>query len=185
MPNITALITVAMALYFEFTLGVSEANDSGIITALSTPVFMLQNAVDSMNNIKEIGAEVEEEDKKNLILEILGIVLMVVPIIGEGGGALFGGIASVARIATLIEDIGNVAPTAYDIVDDPSSAPFAIMGLLLGGVGKSYESDEEVLGEAAAAQRGLSEDNLAQFGGAFVKSDSDVQGILKACISGK
>ncbi|KAF7857093.1 uncharacterized protein EAF02_011326 [Botrytis sinoallii] len=185
MPNITALTTVAMALYFELTLGVSEANDSDIITALSTPVFMLQNAVDSMNNIKEIGAEVEEEDKKNLILEILGIVLMVVPIIGEGRGALFDGIANVARIATLIGDIGNVALTAYDIVEDPSSAPFAIMGLLLGGVRKSYKSDEEVLGEAAAARRGLSDDDLAQFGGAFVKSDSDVQGILKACIGGE
>ncbi|CCD56471.1 glycoside hydrolase family 71 protein [Botrytis cinerea T4] len=185
MPNITALTTVAMALYFELAIGVNEANASDTITALSTPVFMLQNAVDSMNNIKKIGAEVEEEDKKNLILEILGIVLMVVPIIGEGGGALFDGIANVARIAALIGDIGNVALSAYDIVEDPSSAPFAIMGLLLGGVGKSYKSDEEVLGEAAAARRGLSDADLAQFGDAFVKSDSDVQSILKACIKGE
>ncbi|KAF7915057.1 uncharacterized protein EAE98_011380 [Botrytis deweyae] len=145
---------------------------------------MLQNAVDSMNNIKAIGAEVEEEDKKNLILEILGIVLMVVPIIGEGGGALFGGIANVARIATLVGDVGNAALTAYDIVEDPSSAPFSIMGLLLGGLGKTSKNEEEVLGEAAAARRGLTDDDLAQFGKAFVKSDSDVQSILKACISG-
>ncbi|KAF7937959.1 uncharacterized protein EAE97_007755 [Botrytis byssoidea] len=184
MPNITALADVAMGLYFELALGISEANDSDITTAFSTPVFMLQNAVDSMNNIKDIGAEVEEEDKKNLILEILGIVLMVVPIIGEGGGALFDGIANVARIATLVGDVGNAALTAYDIVEDPSSAPFSIMGLLLGGLGKTSKNEEEVLGEAAAARRSLSDDDLAQFGKAFVKSDSDVQSILKACISG-
>ncbi|KAF7856273.1 hypothetical protein EAF04_009801 [Stromatinia cepivora] len=184
MPNITALTNLAMGLYFELALGISQANDSDVITSVSTPIFMLQNAVNSMNNIKEIGAQVQQRDKENLILEILGIVLMVVPIIGEGGGALFDGLAAVARIGTLIGDIGNVALTAYDIVQDPSSAPYAIMGLLLGGLGKSSRDEEEVLGSAAAARRGLSDDDLAQFGSAFVKSDRDVQSILKACING-
>jgi hypothetical protein len=182
MPNITALTYLAEGLYFELALGISQANDADILTAISTPVFMLQNAVNSMNNIKAIGAEVQQRDKENLILEILGIVLMVIPIIGEGGGALFGGIASIARIGTLIGDVGNAALTVYDIVQDPSSAPYAIMGLLLGGLGKSSKSEDEFLGDAAAARRGLSKDDLAQFGDAFVKSDSDVQSILKACI---
>ncbi|KAM0135509.1 hypothetical protein ACHAO1_005054 [Botrytis cinerea] len=67
--------------------------------------------------------------------------------------------------------------------DPRNTAP--IMSQFGPGVGKSYKSDEEVLGEAAAARRGLSDADLAQFGDAFVKSDSDVQSILKACIKGE
>ncbi|KAH8664684.1 glycosyl hydrolase family 71-domain-containing protein [Xylariales sp. PMI_506] len=182
MPNITALTNLALSAYFEVMTGANVADVGDIVTAVSAPVFMLQNAVTSMASIKQIGAEAKQAEKTELIVEILGIVLMVVPIIGEGGGALFGGIKAIAEVAELIGQVGNAALTAYSIVKDPSSAPFEIMGLLLGSFGsRSGDDAADAWSSAATARRGLSASDLDQFGDTFVTDDDKVQSVLNAC----
>jgi hypothetical protein len=85
---------------------------------------------------------------------------MSIPFIGEAGGALFGGVAMVARIAAVIDAAGNAALTAYDIVDDLESAPFAIMGLLVAGFGSGARSEKDAFGEAGKARKSLSASDL-------------------------
>jgi hypothetical protein len=134
-----------------------------------------------MNEIKKFGAEIMEANKKRLILLILSIILMVVPIIGEAGGALFGGITMVSRIAALLDVVGNTGLTAYDIVQDPESAPFAIMGLVMGfGAGRRSEGD--AFGEAGKARKGISRSDIAKLGDKFAENDRKVQAVINACI---
>ncbi|KAL0944782.1 alpha-glucanase [Colletotrichum truncatum] len=96
------------------------------------PVYMLQSAVKSMNEIKRIGVEVQKRDQEHLIIMVLLIALMVVPFISEAMGGMFTSVAWVARLTLLIDEAGNVALTAYDIVNHPASAPAAILGMLVG-----------------------------------------------------
>jgi chitinase len=146
------------------------------------PVFMLQEAVASMKSIKDIGQKAHGEMKKHLILMILNIVLMVLPFAGEALGAIFGGAAAVARIALIISEAGNTALTVEDIISDPQSAPFAILGLLAGLGGRAAgKADRDLLSEAATARRSLKEGDLAKFSDSFRHSDGLTQQILKTC----
>jgi hypothetical protein len=181
MPNTTALTDVLLVAYLNVVLHTNDAEGEDIVSAASMPVFMMQQAIDSMAGIKEIGAHIIEENKKKLITLILSIVLMVIPFVGEAGGALFGGVAMVARIAALLEVAGNAALTAYDIVDDPASAPFAILGLLVGGFGTGARSEKDAFGEAGKARKGLSRSDIANMGETFAKNDAKVQQVINAC----
>jgi chitinase len=134
-----------------------------------------------MDNIKKIGSQIIEENKKQLIALILGIVLMVIPFVGEAGGALFGGIATVSRIAALIDIVGIVGLSAYDIVQDPESAPFAILGILM-GFGAGRRSEESAFGDAGKARKGISPSDIAKLGDNFAENDNKVQKVINACI---
>ncbi|KAK2033985.1 hypothetical protein LX32DRAFT_724698 [Colletotrichum zoysiae] len=179
-PNITMLENSLMVAQVDLTLNTNEADGRDIVTAASMPIFMLEQAIRSMNNIKEIGAKIVEENKKKLILELLSIVLIAVPFVGEAGGALFGGVAMISRIAALVDIVGSAGLTAYDIVEDPSSAPFAILGLLVGGFGGGFRSEKEAFGKAAKARKELSASDIAKFGDDFVTKDSKVQRIVNS-----
>ncbi|KAK2017155.1 hypothetical protein LZ32DRAFT_635435 [Colletotrichum eremochloae] len=168
MPNITMLENSLVVAQIDLTLNTNEADGGDIVTAASMPIFMLEQAIRSMNNIKEIGTKIVEENKKNLILEILSIVLIAIPFLGEAGGALFGGVAMISRIAALLDIASFAGLTAYDIVKDPSAAPFAIWGLLVGGFG--------------GGAQGLSASDIAKFGEDFVAKDSKVQKIVNGCL---
>ncbi|CAI0649773.1 unnamed protein product [Colletotrichum noveboracense] len=182
MPNMSALASSLMIAQVDLTLHVNEAEGGDIITAASMPIFMLEQAIRSMDNIKAIGSKIIEENKKKLILEILSIVLIAIPFIGEAGGALFGGVAMISRIAALVDIAGSTGLTAYDIVQDPTSAPFAILGLLVGGFGTGARSEKEAFGEAAKARRGLSASDITKFGDALVEKDTKVQKIVNGCL---
>ncbi|KAK1969246.1 hypothetical protein LY78DRAFT_726210 [Colletotrichum sublineola] len=182
MPNITMLANSLMVAQIDLTLNTNEADSGDIVTAASMPIFMLEQVIRSMNNIKEIGTEIVEENKKNPILEILSIVLIAIPFLGEAGGALFGGVAMISRIAALLDIAGSAGLTAYDIVKDPSSAPFAILGLLVGRFGGGFRSEKEAFGEAAKVRKGLSASDIAKFGEDFVAKDSKVQKIVNGCL---
>ncbi|EDO64915.1 carbohydrate-binding module family 24 protein [Neurospora crassa] len=181
LANMTALVDSLVVAFSLVATGTNEVDSGDIVTAASMPIFMLQQAIDNMNEIKKMGAHIIEENKKKLILLILGIVLMVIPVIGEAGGALFGGIAMVSRIVALIDIAGNVGLTAYDIVEDPASAPFAIMGMLVGfaGGGRSEKS----LAEAGKARKAMPPSSVAKLGDIFVENDRKVQKIINACRS--
>jgi hypothetical protein len=184
MSNITALSDNLLAQYFSEAAGGGDADVVDVLTAASMPVFMLQSAVESMRSIKEIGEEEKEREKKQLILMILSIVLMVVPFVGEALGAAFGGVAMIARVALLIGEAGNVALTVYDIVEDPMSAPFAILGAIVSPFSVAGKSQKVVYKEAADFRRALKDVDLRKFGDGFYKKDAKVQRILNTCMRG-
>ncbi|KAK1561607.1 uncharacterized protein LY79DRAFT_645279 [Colletotrichum navitas] len=182
MPNMTNLANTLMVAHLDLTLHINEAEGGDIVAAASVPIFMLQQAIRSMDNIKSIGAKILEENKQRLVLEILSIVLVIIPFIGEAGGALFGGVAMISRIAALVDVAGSASLTAYDIVQDPTSAPFAILSLLVGGFGSGVRSEKEAFSEAAKARKGLLASDIAKFGDNFVTSDTKIPKIVNACL---
>lgn len=62
-----------------------------------------------------------------------------------------------ACAATIIAEIGNGAITIADIVDDPLSAPFAILGLLIGPLGIRANGPRKGFKSAADARCALDE----------------------------
>ncbi|KAI8165718.1 hypothetical protein K4K54_008207 [Colletotrichum sp. SAR 10_86] len=181
LPSIQELSMRVLGFYVMTGLG--YADDAGdMVMAVAMPVLMLEGVIASMEQIKSIGAEQREREKKALILEILSIVLFVLPFAGEIVGAAFGGAAMVARIATLIGEVGNAALTIESIVSDPVSAPFAVLALLVGPYGGASErTSSQAVAEAAAARRALSVEKIALFGKNFVAQDAKIQKIVNTC----
>ena len=98
------------------------------VVAYSMPVLQLAEA---MKRIKKIGQNAIDAHRKELIPEILAIVLMVIPFVGKALGPLICSATSIARIALLVGEMGNGGPTV--------AALFAILGLIAGvdsGTGK-------------------------------------------------
>ena len=89
---------------------------------------------------------------------------------------------NIARAALVIGEAGNTALSVYDIVKDLSSAPFAILGLLIGAdasiVGKSTMN---TFSKAAAFRHTMSDGTLKSFSKEFQVNDKIVQDIVKAC----
>jgi chitinase len=179
MSNLTNVRSAGLAALFDISLGTFNGEGEDPVTALSMPVFMIQDAIDSMKKIKDIGEKVAEEKKKDLILLILSIVLMVLPFVGEAGGALFGGAAMVGRVALIISEAGNAALGIEQIVGDPLSAPFVLIGMLagIGGAGgrPAYEA-------AADARRMMKPEMIAKFPTSFIGKDSLIQKITALCV---
>lgn len=185
MPNITALQTSLLSSYASLSFGVydggvTNVSDLDPINAYAMPVFQLQTAIESMKDIKDIGEKAKEEKRKKLIMTILTFVFMAIPFVGEALGPIIGSVAAVARIALIISEVGNAALTIADIVDDPASAPFAILGLIAGvGGGTSKVSKVEAISEASAARGLMKADDLAKFPARFKELDGYTQKIVQ------
>ncbi|KAK1993980.1 hypothetical protein LX36DRAFT_728412 [Colletotrichum falcatum] len=173
MPNMSALAKSLMIAQVDLTLHINEAGGGDIITAASVPIFMLEQAIRSMDNIKANGSKIIKENEKKLILEILCIVFIAI---------LFGGMAVFSRIAALVDIVGPTGLTAHDIVQDPTSASFSILGLLVGGFGTGVGSEKEAFGEAAKVRRGVSVSDIAKLGDDFLEKDTTVQEIVNGCL---
>ncbi|KAK5789006.1 hypothetical protein VI817_008130 [Penicillium citrinum] len=183
-PNITTLQDVILGSFIEMRIGAMDASDEDVATALSMPVFMIADTTEQMKNITKIGKEQEKADDEarvSFILDIVSIVLMIIPFAGEAVDAI-GGIANVARAAYVVGEAGNAALSVYDIVKNPSSAPFAILGLVMGVdasvVGKASKT---TFTKAAAFRNAMTEDTLSSFSKEFRANDAIVQDIIKAC----
>jgi chitinase len=178
MSKIDELKASMEAARLEIMAGIWDGGNEDLSQVFSMPIFMLDQAVDSMKQVKEIGEKVEEEEKRDLIIKIISIILMVVPFVGEIGAALAGA-AAIGRVIALVAVAGEAALTAYDIVKDPTSAPIAILGLLLGGGIRSPGKFKE----AADARRLLSSTGNAGKVGAIVKRHDDIfQRCINACV---
>ncbi|KAJ6784672.1 hypothetical protein PWT90_00415 [Aphanocladium album] len=188
MTNITALQDSLLSSYAAVGLGVysegkTDVSEIDPVTAYAMPVLQLQQSIDSMRDIKDIGEKAKEEKKKQLIMTILTVVFMVLPFVGEALGPIVGAASSIARIALIISEAGNAAISIKDIVDDPTSAPFAMLGFIVGaagaGAGGSRLTKVETLGDAAAVRGALKAEDLAKFPARFRELDSQVQKIVK------
>ncbi|KAL7819905.1 glycoside hydrolase family 18 protein [Trichoderma gracile] len=147
--------------------------------AFSMPVFMLEDAIESIKKIKEIGVKEKEEKKHEHVLQILEIVFAILPFVAEGAAAAFGAASLIARGLAIVAELGNGALTIVEIVDDPLSAPFAILGLLIGPLGVRAKGSRSGFKSAADARRALDEGKLKLFSEAFRRKDSLVHMIMK------
>lgn len=113
----------------------------------SVRVDVLAQAVQSMKDDKAKGEEIHDQEKKNFIINILGIVFAVLPFAGEILGPAGEAFALIGRIAGIIGDAGSQALNIYSIIQDPLTAPLVLIGAVVGLVplkiersGKGFES---------------------------------------------
>ncbi|EHA18268.1 hypothetical protein ASPNIDRAFT_38130 [Aspergillus niger ATCC 1015] len=145
---LTDTITTAK---IEIALGSWMGTDDDIVQSLSLAVFLLSQAVASMQSVVAVAESYEAAQKKKMINVILMGVLLVVPFMGEFD-AVADVFAGLSRIITLIGDAGAGATTVYAIVEDPKMAPLTILEtLLLGGM-----RDPQEFSTMGAARRGMS-----------------------------
>ncbi|CAK7205467.1 hypothetical protein SEUCBS139899_008242 [Sporothrix eucalyptigena] len=100
----------------------------------AVPVFMIQQAVQSMHDIYKAGEKIESDRLKNLILTCITAILFVLPGLGEILASLTD-IAMIARMATALSEIGGTAQGAYDLATNKDNLALAIFSFLLGFVG--------------------------------------------------
>ncbi|KAH7028766.1 uncharacterized protein B0I36DRAFT_349766 [Microdochium trichocladiopsis] len=183
MANIGGLRDQFAAAILSVSLGLYDPKHDPMeaAIALAVPVQMLAQARQSMEQVKEIGGEIEEREKKEHILLIVTIVLMVFPFVAEIGLEI-AGLATMARLAMIAGEIANGALSVIDIMEDPSSAPMAIMGMLLGaagaGKGKTLETNME---EAVKTKNLMDAGAVAKMGNTFKIMDDKVREISKSC----
>ncbi|KAH6608594.1 hypothetical protein Trco_001940 [Trichoderma cornu-damae] len=159
-------------------MGNLDADDDDPALAFSMPIFMLADSIESIKTVKEIGEEQKKAKTRELVLGIFEIVFSIIPFLGEAGTAL-GGAAFLARAAGFIAKIGSGALTIVEIVNDPLSAPFAVLELLMGGLGIKSQGPRKGFRSAADARRALDEDKLKLFSPEFRRKDELVRQILQ------
>jgi chitinase len=135
---------------FDIVAGIWDDSNGDVVQVLSVQVLLFTQAVDSMEEAKEKGGEIREEEKKNLIIPIISALLFLIPFVGEIA-TIAAGAATVARIIAMAGMIGNAAFTLADVVANPENAAMAIMGLLGAGCVRKPRDFVE-LGAARRAQ---------------------------------
>ncbi|TWU73481.1 hypothetical protein ED733_000639 [Metarhizium rileyi] len=171
----------------DFLADVTTAMDMGIfidsatdtVDATSLPVLMIVAAVDSMEQIKVAGEKIEEEERKNIILLALTAVLFVLPALGEALGAI-SGIAIIARLATIVAEVGGAGLGLYTIANDPKSAPLEIFGLLMGGLAIKGAARGWIR-EAADIRRTMDATHVKGMGKIVSDGLGDITAVLKYC----
>ncbi|KAL3477790.1 glycoside hydrolase superfamily [Aspergillus californicus] len=190
LPNIPDMISEMEITRLEILGGSWSGGDPrDAAVAYAPAIFMLEQAVDSMAQAKEIGAQEEKDEeeeerkrKESLILLILGVVFLFVPMVGEGIAASLG-LANLARIIAIAGELGNAALATYDTVNNPESAVVNMLGLLFGaGAFTKVSRNAKGLGDVAKWRKGMSTSEIASLGKFFEDGDASVQAILgKVC----
>lgn len=150
-----------------------------VIDGAMIPVFMVMSATEGMQEVADIGEELEEADRQFIIGMIVMAVLFIVPAIGEVLTAITG-IAQIARIATIAAEIGGGVQGAIDLVENPDNAAAGIFGILIGfvGVGSAAKGFWK---DAGAARRGMKATDLAKLGGTVKNNVNLVDNMVKVC----
>lgn len=171
LPQISQMKNNLLARQLDVNLGQWNGSFDDLLQTFSMPIFMIQQAVDSMATVKSIGEKEAREKKIQLILEILGIAFAFIPFLDDLAPEL----EALDGVFNTISTIGNLGLGIESIVSDPSSAPMALLGLLAGGKLRSDKDFEA----AAAARRSLTDDDLENIGSKFQETDSKFQNTIK------
>lgn len=187
-PDPSALITKSLEKYKDIADWIEESalasqvylftgRDADAVDAASTAVFTTKSAVAAMKNVAKTGEKIEKQERDAIIIAFVSAFLLVLPGLGEALEAVVD-VALIARTAALISEVGNTALTIYDVAKDPSSAPMAIMGGLIGGVaGREAATWSKV----ASIRRAMPNDVLKKMGDDVVTHMDKVAKVCKTC----
>ncbi|KAM0325563.1 hypothetical protein ACHAQA_007550 [Verticillium albo-atrum] len=164
------------ARFFDIVSGIWDGGNGDVLQVYSIPVFLLSQAVESMDEAKKTGGEILQQEKENLIINILSALLFFIPFVGQFA-AMAVGAATVARMIAMAGLTANAAFSIADIVDDPANAAMAIMGLLSAGRVRKPR-DFISLGTARRAQ---TKAGVSKMGATFKKHDDSLQKVLGNC----
>ncbi|KAL9622388.1 MAG: hypothetical protein Q9160_003231 [Pyrenula sp. 1 TL-2023] len=160
LANLTGLNGQMTDILDDMRNGFFHDSGSDIIDAVALPVTMVMEAIETMESVVETADEIEEEQRKGIILAFLGALLFFIPFVGEVLGSV-AGLANLARIVAVLATAGDAAMNIYTIVDDPANAPLAIFGLVLGPLGLANMGN---VAKAASLRRGMKAEDVAKMG---------------------
>lgn len=163
LPTISTLQTTLISRRMDLVTSSWWGPTDDLLQVISLPVLIIVQGVNSMAQVKAIGEDEAREKKKNLILEILGILFAFIPFVD----VLLPEVEGLEAIIAIVDVAGNAALTIQDIVAHPLSAPMDILGLLTLG-GTRYEDD---FASMAAKRRGISASDLTKIGTGFKAVD--------------
>ncbi|KAK4449031.1 hypothetical protein QBC34DRAFT_463610 [Podospora aff. communis PSN243] len=164
-------------IYSELATGMFDGDPLDAVDVLSIPVSMLRDAIDSMNEVKELAKKVKEENKKLLILTILEGILFLIPFVGGLVGGLGKVGAQIARVVIVAEIAGHGALGIYKAVEDPDMAPVAILGMVMGAFGAGGISSGAKYRPLGKAKRDMSPDMKASMGKSFQDINPKIEAI--------
>ncbi|XWW93847.1 hypothetical protein V2A60_001786 [Cordyceps javanica] len=181
LPKIRELVNIAIDAYMQMRWHFADMDSTDVIESLSMPLFMLQDSFEAIKEIKDIGEKQKDRKTRDLVILILTIVFSVIPFAGPAATAL-GGAARIATAALIVGEIGNAALAIESIIDDPYSAPFAVLGLLVGAGGIRVKGPRQGFRDAADAKRAMDPGSLKLFSTEFRRKNEIVGRIVKMCI---
>lgn len=180
-PSTMDLLFTMLGTYTSMRMDLLDAEEADVSTAFSMPILMMKDATTSIKAILEIGKEHKATHTRDLVLEILNIVFAVIPFAGAAASAL-GGAARIAQVAAIVSELGAGALSIVEIVENPSSAPFAILGILVGAAGlRGGKPPRQAFKEAADIRRKLGDRLPDNFSPEIIRRDAIVQKAVKAC----
>lgn len=166
----------------ETIFGQWDGAPEDALNVLSVPVFMTEIAVDNMKEVKKIGDEWEDEQAKQLALDIVGIVLFVLPFLGPAT-QIFGRVgALVGRMITFLDVLGQSSVTMYDLIERPLSAPLDIMGALLGFKAKPVRNGEG-MAQVGKIRKSFTKADVDALGDVFRKRQDVVDKLLARVVA--
>ena len=131
-----------------------------MVDAVSIPVLMIHEAVEAMQEVDDTAKEIQQEERKQMILAFVSAFLFLIPIGGEAIGAI-AGFANIGRIIALAGEAAMVADDIYTLTQDSSQAPFLIFGYILSA---GSLVDAVKIGKAAEIRRGMKDADVAKLG---------------------
>ncbi|KAF4160411.1 hypothetical protein CNMCM6069_008761 [Aspergillus lentulus] len=173
MTNLTIISDMLADAAIEAATLLYVGSTSDVVAASELPVFMTEFAVESMEKIVKAADDIEDAEKKAMILNFVMAFLMIVPAVGEAVGSL--GFATIGRIILLTGAAGDTAFGVYGLVDDPKSAIMALFAALVGFRG------EMGFAKAAEVRRGMTSKEIAALGSSFKEKSDLLHSIQKVC----
>ncbi|KAI1874191.1 uncharacterized protein JN550_002770 [Neoarthrinium moseri] len=182
-PGIDDMHETMAVTFLEINGDTWEGEWTDVMEVLSTPVSMMAQAVESMKKAKEIAEREHEQEKNQLIINIISAVFMLIPFAGEALGAAASVLLqTLGRVLFIVGELGAAALTIKDIVDNPDMAPLAILGMLAGFGGKGIRRSPDDFAEMAKAKRLMNADDVSKAGDIFKKNNDKISNMVNTCI---
>lgn len=178
--NLAALPSQIDATFLDLLFGSWGGSGLDTVQVYALAVSMASQAILAMEQVKAIEKTQKEEEKTQLVGWIVTAILMIVPFVGEEAAAA-AGLASVARAIAIA---GGAANLGYDIsvvAGQPSSAPFLIMGWLMGAGGVArLDRNAESFSKMAATRKGMTSE-ISKLGSFVDDTATTIQKITRSC----
>lgn len=165
--NFDTMMDEYSEMYMNLGLDLFEGSPADAIEVLAMPVFLLEDAVSSMQEVKRLGQDEKDRQDKDLILKIIEGILFLIPFVGAAIGNLGRAGAMMARLLLAVDALGNGALSVYEMVENPEMAPVAILAMVLGGLGSAGSRGAVRYRELAISKGKLTPDQKKNMGASF------------------
>ncbi|KAL2257800.1 hypothetical protein VTK26DRAFT_9157 [Humicola hyalothermophila] len=169
-------------MYMMLGFDTFDGSPADAVEVLAMPVFLLEDAVAAMKEVKKIAQDEKDRRDKDLILKIIEGILFLIPFVGAAIGNLGRVGAMMARVLMAVESIGSGSLGVYELVENPEMAPVAILAMVLGGLGASGSRGALRYRELRISKGKLSPDQKNNLGDSFRRNNPKVETIAaKIC----